>query len=770
MSYVPFKPSTINCVLFLSNLILDSMTKTILLFSVCLATIGQSIAQTNYTTLANNAMLNHSSPIDFQNPQQGGNATLVPGNQNIFATATDDPWLHPYVQVFKGANGGWDMCMTVDPSQPKPGAGEIDAHLGGREPNSSFPLGGFTDYETKGDLYILGDYLKPYYAGKTNVNDPENDFVYIYRFDENFATIRLHGSPTDYVTATAYNPETQQNGTAIFYIAAGTDDFIGFVDGVDSTLLPLNGVRFQYDIARTNTPVLNIGKQISTGGANVFGRIAIDNNGNIYQTFLTSGSNISGTTGTGSFYLVKYDQNYNILYATRHGSVPDFTTMYGEYPYNIAVSGNNVFISGHTKGDFGGPTIAPTSDKLSVPILCKFDATNGSLLQVKRLYDTTQSSTAWNCLIEPSGNHVFAMGGTTDNGQTGIYPHTNPFIKKLTQSNLTEIWSDTIISGSVTGINPNYQNISIECFAKPTYWDDPTGSDLIWVGGYSSNGNFLGGLQGSTNAWIAKYDTNGNRLWGEAFYSPTGHQYPTAIEHDSLGNVYIIGQTYSSPTNAMGGAVPHGIGDGFIRKYDINGTHLWTKLIGTSASDEVHDLKIIGNTIILTGSTQGNFGGANSGMVDGIIVSMDLNGNIIGSYQFGTPFIEYPRDIYYRNGKIIISGITEGSLVGPYSGGMDVFITEFPESVVNIVLADNSSTSEQNNISVFPNPTKDKVTFKLPGNITSIYQYQLYSATGQLILTERNKNEVDLAKLPNGVYYLTLQTNVGFYNTKLIKE
>ncbi len=727
----------------------------------------------NYRQLAETAMQNHPSPIDFSDPFQGGNATLVPGNQQFFATAVDDPWLHPYVDVFKGANGGWDVCCTVDPAQSKPGMGEIDAHLGGREPVSQFTTGGFTDYETKGDLFILGDYKKPYYAGKNQASDPENDFVYLYRFDEDYATIRLHGKPSDYKTATAYNPETQEEGMAIFYIANKTDDLIGFVDGVDSLDLLLNSSRFIYDTAPIENTSLQEGRQISTGGINVFGRIAIDIAGNIYQTFLTSGSSLPGSSGTGSFYVVKYDKNYNILWAKKHGSIPDGLTNYGECPYNISVNDKYVFISGQTKGDFGGPAIIPSSDKVSVPFIAKFDVNNGNLLAIKRLYDTNENSTAWNCVVDKKGEFVYVGGGTTANGVSGLYPHTSPFIKKLRQSDLSQVWSDTIISGTnPLGINPNFRNISIESFARPYYWEDATGKGYLYVGGYSSNGNFLNGLQGATNAWIGLYDTNGKRLWAEAFYSPTGHQYPHAIAVDQDGNAYVVGQTYSSMTNAMGGATPQGLGDGFIRKYDITGRHLWTKLIGTPQSDDIHDIQIADNKIFVTGSTHGNLNGANQGMVDGFMMSLDLNGNIIGSYQFGTEKLDYTRDILYQDGKLIVSGITEGSLIASFNGGMDVFIAAFDQNVLSTTTTATSLLNQSEQIQVFPNPSSGIFEI-ITSEVKNIAPAIIYNLQGKIIKTLQINNsatQLDLSELPDGVYILNISLSNETFVTKLVKQ
>lgn len=140
------------------------------------------------------------------------------------------------------------------------------------------------------------------------------------------------------------------------------------------------------------------------------------------------------------------------------------------------------------------------------------------------------------------------------------------------------------------------------------------------------------------------------------------------------------GQTFAS----MDGEFHHGDGDGFLRKYNRDGVLQWTRMIGTRESDDLHAMQIVGEEIYLTGATRGSMDGSlNRGWTDGYLAKMTTDGLLQGVLQFGTEQIDYPRDVLFHNGKLIVGGMTEGSLVGPSSGGVDLFIAEFDPVVLD---------------------------------------------------------------------------------------
>lgn len=112
----------------------------------------------------------------------------------------------------------------------------------------------------------------------------------------------------------------------------------------------------------------------------------------------------------------------------------------------------------------------------------------------------------------------------------------------------------------------------------------------------------------SGELFIAKFDTDGNRLWirqwgsgGEGANRDAGR----GIAVDAAGNAYMTGYI----PRAYGGTTPGGSGDGFVAKYDTNGSQLWFARIRGLGPDDANAIAVAadGNTIYITGRTNSDF-------------------------------------------------------------------------------------------------------------------------------------------------------------------
>ena len=77
-----------------------------------------------------------------------------------------------------------------------------------------------------------------------------------------------------------------------------------------------------------------------------------------------------------------------------------------------------------------------------------------------------------------------------------------------------------------------------------------------------------------------------------------------------------------------------------------------------------------------------------------------------------------------------------------------------------------------NNLILFPNPTKDEINIETKGE--RIYSYTLYNMGGQEILKSEKikvKNEkINLSNLPKGVYVIKVITDKNVYTRKVIRK
>lgn len=104
-----------------------------------------------------------------------------------------------------------------------------------------------------------------------------------------------------------------------------------------------------------------------------------------------------------------------------------------------------------------------------------------------------------------------------------------------------------------------------------------------------------------------------------------------------------------------------------------------------------------------------------------------------------------------------------------------------PNVKITITTTSSSPNNEMNNnfkgndnvtLSVYPNPTKDRITIESNGDVRSI---DIYSITGARIYSKNDilnsaSNEVDLSTFENGVYILVINDGVKRHTMKIIKQ
>jgi len=69
------------------------------------------------------------------------------------------------------------------------------------------------------------------------------------------------------------------------------------------------------------------------------------------------------------------------------------------------------------------------------------------------------------------------------------------------------------------------------------------------------------------------------------------------------------------------------------------------------------------------------------------------------------------------------------------------------------------------NLRIYPNPSEG--VFQIESTI-AINTIEVYNSMGQLILTTKTSDKIDLSTFEKGIYYATLTTGKGVVNRKLI--
>jgi hypothetical protein len=174
---------------------------------------------------------------------------------------------------------------------------------------------------------------------------------------------------------------------------------------------------------------------------------------------------------------------------------------------------------------------------------------------------------------------------------------------------------------------------------------------------------------------VAKYNTNGNLLWIKQF-GTGGDDSAYSIATDSKGNVYLTGWTDGDL-----GSPNAGSWDAWVAKYDTNGNLLWTNQLGTPSADTTYDgvdTDSLGN-VYISGWTEGNLGGENTGSLDAFVAKYDSKGNFIGTRQLGSAGSDkaYGLDFNSTNTNFYLAGWTNGDLGGKSAGGLDAWVAKY---------------------------------------------------------------------------------------------
>ena len=201
------------------------------------------------------------------------------------------------------------------------------------------------------------------------------------------------------------------------------------------------------------------------------------------------------------------------------------------------------------------------------------------------------------------------------------------------------------------------------------------GSGNIYV-----TGRTYGGLDGNTNAggadmFLIKYDTASAKLWTRQL-GTANEDAGYDVTVDGSGNTYVAGYTLGS----LDGNTSAGIADIFLTKYDMDGTKLWTRQLGTAKYDEGQGVSVdgSGNAYVTGHAYVGLDGNTSEGFMDVFLTKYDTAGAKLWTQQLGTAVYDYGRGVSVDgSGNAYVTGYTYGDLDGNTSaGGDDIFLTK----------------------------------------------------------------------------------------------
>ncbi len=470
---------------------------------------------------------------------------------------------------------------------------------------------------------------------------------------------------------------------------------IAFQNGKElKTRFVLEGNQLSFDIEGVNAkdtlvidPITRLwGTYYGTDGSEDITSVATDPFGNVVVcgVVFSAGNVLLSTPGTyqlqsSGVFVAKLDSTGARLWCTYYG----YGLLSSVYECNTDLSGN-IYVTGECDHPVGTSTINFSSA----------GAFQTSGMGQEEAFLLKLSPSGWRlwCTLYGGGGSEKGMSCTTDNKK-------NVYMLTCTGSSTNNL--------STTGafLNSYYQNLLVKFDSLgnrlwATYYPggfpfgpfhriskvrtDPSDNVVIALtaADYNMNswftpshvaspGAWQQGFGGAKDAVIAKFDEFGNRLWGTC-YGGQGDEEIGGLAVDNAGNIFISGVCQAASASVVTSPSCHQSvyggdnWDGFIAKFNANGTRVWGTLYGGAGLDQPSGLSVVGGTLYGVGvtdqySNQGiallpTFQAQGGGDTEGFIFLFDTAGTRLWASYYGGSGYDYFNGISVTSTRRLYAG------------------------------------------------------------------------------------------------------------------
>lgn len=428
------------------------------------------------------------------------------------------------------------------------------------------------------------------------------------------------------------------------------------------------------------------------------------------------------------------------------------------------ITGNKIYITANSQSNISGEKISDNYGSYDIWMLC-LDL-NGAILWQNQFGGTDFD--AYSSLIDYKSNSLL-IASTSNSPISGNktvvpYGYSDNWLLEIDKLN------GQILTQKNVGSNDN--EVSPKLLKHSTNNHVYIACTSTWVGvGPTFSGDKTDPGYGNEDAWIIEMDENLNIIQDKCFGGDITDYFPLMVEINNnifltMGSNSDVSGNKTSPAQDPGGGT---LMDGWVLKLDLNLNILWDKTYGGTAEEYVGPIYANSNgNLILSFSSQsipsGNKTSPRYGMsFDAWVVITDPNGNILTQQTYGGTEDDYASFLPFPNSS------NELLMVGSSSSGIsgNKTVASYGGSDCWIVKIDASNflnteilTGSEGTISVYPNPFVDQVNFDLI-NLTEDVKLQIYSIDGKLI------SEMDIQKGTSSVNW-KIPNNGEIYLYKIL--
>lgn len=515
------------------------------------------------------------------------------------------------------------------------------------------------------------------------------------------------------------------------------------------------------------------------------GEVDIDPSENVY---------ILNSTESSDAYLAKYSPAQELIWAFSFGGPSDENILLVETAQN-----DNILVCGYFTGtcDFD-----PSDNEYVLETIGYGDAfmaiytPNGELIWAKAVGGDSNTDKAWACTSDSNGNIYFGgyFIGTAD-----LDPSDSEFLVTVPNGTTPDMFlvklspeGEFIWGGTVAGSGLEYpygmsvdneQNLIVSGLVEGGIDFDLSDSEQIIVSPSGATG---------MNCYIAKYSADGTLLDARIF---GGQGEDVARTMIATSNGYLLGGHYSGdgdfdPGDNTLNFETYGDKDAFLIQLDFDFNVVWSYTIGNEGDDAFNDLALdeFGN-IVACGSFEMSVDFDNSTdefiltvpdtfegvYTDAFVLVLSANGQFKEAQNFGGWVNDAGYGVAVSDNKILLLGNFE---LDATLGTCSVVANDdglYSDDVFALCFSSNYlSVSEQNSnssiLNVYPNPTDRQLSVESKFEIEEI---RIMNTIGQTVFaisptSKSTTTAIDVSKLEDGIYYLSIETEYGTTSKRLL--
>lgn len=287
------------------------------------------------------------------------------------------------------------------------------------------------------------------------------------------------------------------------------------------------------------------------------------------------------------------------------------------------------------------------------------------------------------------------------------------------------------------------------------------GSEIALVGYYNDTTYFdnfsLPAKTFDRDIFVLGLDSIGHTRWAKRAGGVFDEE-PLAIKIGSNHDIWITGYLIGVLTLEDGFSIQstNGTSDLFLLQYSRDGNPMVAKSFGGTSSVQSNGIDLDGNEVVLGGVYKGSINLPDNLPMTGndeagFVSAFDINGQPLWARSLHSDESVFVNSVIKKDEKVWVIGSYQGTLTGGEEslvneGGFDAFIA-------SLTLPPTSTHSPTSSLGlrVFPNPVSDTLFLESPGDLENI---SLEDAAGKVVFQGQNPSQIDVGKLPAGVYFL----------------